>query len=266
MLIQSENNLRVRAQGLSKWYFSQKQNRSSLHELFHAQWNRICRREMAQINGKSFSGPRKGPLEGTLWAVKDLSFDIQKGEVLGLVGPNGAGKSTLVRLLSRLTDPSEGQAWVEGKVASVLEVGSGFHPELSVRENALINGVFLGMRKLEVEERMEEILHFSQLKELEATPVKKLSQGMQYRLAVSVALHCNSDFLLLDEVMDSTDRDFEGKCLERIRADQKKGKSFLFVSHNLSQIELFCSRLLWLKEGCLQLDGSTEQVLNAYLQ
>lgn len=265
MSIPFEKNVRVRAQGLSKWYFTQIQRRASLHELFREQWNRLCRREMAHATKALSELKRQGPQDGTFWAVKDLNFEIQKGEVLGLIGPNGAGKSTLVRLLSRLTDPSEGQAWVEGRIASVLEVGSGFHPDLNVRENAIINGVFLGMRKTEVQDQMDEILEFSNLKEWVSAPVKKLSQGMQYRLAISVALHCNADFLLLDEVMEVTDKDFEAKCLERIRMDQKNGKSFLFVSHNISQIKSFCSRLLWLKEGQVQLEGEPEAVLNAYL-
>lgn len=258
MSIRSEDNLRVRARGLSKWYYSERQMRPSLQEVFRDQWNRLCRRELDEERGAAS--------KSMLWAVKDLNFEIKKGEVLGLVGSNGAGKSTLVRLLSRLTDPSAGEAWVDGKVASVLEVGSGFHPDLSVRENALLNGVFLGMRKLEVEERMEEILEFSHLKKFHSQPVKKLSQGMQYRLAVSVALHSNADFLLLDEVLEVADRDFELKCSERIQEEQKRGKSFLFVSHNLSQIKLFCSRLLWLKEGALRLEGNPETVLEAYLQ
>ncbi|NBX76806.1 MAG: ABC transporter ATP-binding protein [Proteobacteria bacterium] len=264
-MIPSENNVRVRAKGLSKWYFSQRKSRSSLQDAFREQWNRICRRQMGELNGQVSKPSRQGPLEGTLWAVKDLTFEIKKGEVLGLVGSNGAGKSTLVRLLSRLTDPSEGEAWVEGKVASVLEVGSGFHPDLSVRENALLNGVFLGMRKNEVEDRMGEILDFSQLKDRHSLAVKKLSQGMQYRLAVSVALHSNADFLLLDEVLEVADRDFELRCFERVQKEQERGKSFLFVSHNISQIKLFCSRLLWLNEGSIQSEGNPETVLEAYL-
>lgn len=265
MLIPSDKNVRVRAQGLSKWYFSQRKNRSSIQDAFREHWNRLCRRQMAEVVGESAKPPRQGPFEGTLWAVKDLSFDIKKGEVLGLVGANGAGKSTLVRLLSRLTDPSSGEAWVEGKVASVLEVGSGFHPDLSVRENALLNGVFLGMRKNEVQDRMGEILEFSHLKELHSVPVKKLSQGMQYRLAVSVALHSHADFLLLDEVLESADRDFELRCSERVQKEQERGKSFLFVSHNINQIMLFCSRLLWLNEGACKMEGTPETVLEAYL-
>lgn len=265
MSIPFENNVRVKAQGLSKWYFGQKQRRASLQEAFREHWNRLCRRELDQSLDGSTLSSRQGPFRGALWAVKDLNFEIKRGEVLGLVGSNGAGKSTLVRLLSRLTDPSKGQAWVEGKVASVLEVGSGFHPDLNVRENALLNGVFLGMRKAEVEDRLGDILRFSHLKEFDSVPVKKLSQGMQYRLAVSVALHSDADFLLLDEVLESADRDFELKCLDKIQTEQSKGKSFLFVSHNISQIKLFCSRLLWLKEGMLRLEGSPEEVLDAYL-
>lgn len=259
MLILSNSQIRVCAEGLSKWYFSGKQTRASLKDLIQEQWLKMLQREWKALG-------KEGPFPGTFWALKELSFEIKKGEVLGLIGPNGAGKSTLVRILSRLTDPSSGSAVIEGKSASVLEVGSGFHPELSVEENALLNGVFLGMRRFEVERRLERILEFSDLKQNLKTPVKKLSHGMQYRLAVSVALHSDADFLLLDEVLEVTDKTFEEKCLKRIQEGQEEGKSYLFVSHNLSQLEKFSSNILWIESGQKRMHGKTKEILGAYLQ
>jgi len=259
VLILSNSTIRVRAEGLSKWYFSGKQTRSSLKDLIQDQWNKMLDREWTALGNE-------GPFPGTFWALKDVSFEIKKGEVLGLIGPNGAGKSTLVRILSRLTDPSSGIAVIEGKSASVLEVGSGFHPELSVAENALLNGVFLGMRRSEVENRLGRIVEFSELKENLNTPVKKLSHGMQYRLAVSVALHSDADFLLMDEVLEVTDKAFEEKCLAHIQEGQKEGKSYLFVSHNLSQLEKFSSNVLWIESGQTRMLGKTAEILGVYLQ
>jgi lipopolysaccharide transport system ATP-binding protein len=267
VLMHSNSEMRVTALGLSKWYYSSGgASRISLQEAFRYQWNRLCGRANRDLLLEESPLQRQGPKAGTVWAVRDLSFEIRKGEVLGVIGPNGAGKSTLVRLLSRLTGPSAGEALIQGKSASVLEVGSGFHPDLTVRENALLNGVFLGMRRTEVEMRLPEILEFSNLTAYSSSPIKKLSQGMQYRLAVSVALHSDSEFLLLDEALEVTDQDFEEQCLEKIQSCQSEGKSFLFVSHNLSQIKKFSSRLLWLEEGAIKAIGQPNEVLRAYCQ
>ncbi|NBX93598.1 MAG: ABC transporter ATP-binding protein [Proteobacteria bacterium] len=255
---------RVIARGLSKWYSVSVRKRVSLQEVFHEKWNKLCRREQAKEFLDDELAVSAGPKPGTLWALRDLSFEIAKGEVLGVVGSNGAGKSTLVRLLSRLTGPSAGEALIEGKIASVLEVGSGFHPELTVRENALLNGVFLGMRKFEVNDRMDAILDFSELKRCIDTPVKKISHGMQYRLAVSVALHSDSDFTLMDEVLEVADFQFEEKCFEKISQAQSQGRSFLFVSHNLSQVRSICNRILWLDQGRMKQLGKPADVLEAY--
>lgn len=251
MSIPFDENLRVKAERLSKSYQGPSGPRASLQEAFRQSWNRLCQKEIIH--------------SAETWALKDLSFEIKKGEVLGLLGRNGAGKSTLVRLLSRLTLPTRGTAWVEGRVASVLEVGSGFHPDLSVEENALLNGVFLGARKDEVLDQMEAILEFSDLKDYRNSAVKKLSQGMQYRLAVSVALHSQAEFLLLDEVLENTDRVFEDRCFEKIQSDRAKNKSLLFVSHNVSQVKRFCDRLLWLDKGKKKMEGPCDEVLSHYL-
>jgi len=250
-LIPSKEHFRVKAEALSKCYQGPGGPRSSLQEAFRQSWNRLC--------GKNQN------TQADLWALKNLSFEIAQGEVLGVLGSNGAGKSTLVRVLSRLTQPTSGSAWVEGRVASVLEVGSGFHPDLSVQENALLNGVFLGERRQEVLEQMESILKFSDLKAYKDSAVKKLSQGMQYRLAVSVALHSKAEFLLLDEVLESADRAFEDRCFEKIQSDLSLKKSILFVSHNLDQVKRFCHRLLWLDQGQKKMEGSCDEVLSQYL-
>lgn len=255
MSILFDPDLRVKAHNLSKAYAGPKTARASLQESFRQSWNRICQKEITPF----YERPEE------TWAIKNLSFEIKKGEVVGLLGSNGAGKSTLVRLLSRLTNPTRGSAWVEGKVASVLEVGSGFHPDLSAEENALLNGVFLGARKADVLDQMEDILSFSGLRDYRKSAVKKLSQGMQYRLAVSVALHSAADFLLLDEVLENTDREFEDRCWEKIQSDREKNKSLLFVSHNLAQVQRFCDRLLWLDKGQKKMEGSCDEVLSHYL-
>ena len=245
-MIHFDEKTRVRAEGLSKTYGSSKNYRTSLQ-------NRILGRSAHERFER-------------IWAVDDLNLDIMKGEVLGVVGSNGAGKSTLVRLLSRLTLPTKGRAVIEGKVASVLEVGSGFHPDLSVKENAVLNAVLLGARRKDAEEKLDEILEFSQLRNRKDNQLKTLSTGMQYRLAVSVALKSDADFLLLDEVLEVTDQEFEARCFDLIRNEQMKKTSYLFVSHNLSQIGRIANRILWMKAGKEHLLGETETVLAAYTE
>lgn len=252
MLIHCDAQNCVEASGLSKSYPRVSSYRASLQKRIVNQWK------------KWMNSQQDSETSEPVWALCDLSLEIKRGEVLGVIGSNGAGKSTLVRLLSRLTKPTQGRAVIQGKVASVLEVGSGFHPDLNVRENAVLNGVLLGMRRKEVEDKLEAILCFSDLKNQENIQLKKLSNGMQYRLAVSIALLSDADFVLLDEVLEVTDRAFEEKCFQFIRAQQKKGKTYLFVSHNLSQLRMVANRVLWMKAGKKYLLGEAGEVLAAY--
>ena len=199
-----------------------------------------------------------------IWALKNISFKVKQGEVLGLIGGNGAGKSTLLKILSRITDPTYGRAEIRGKVASLLEVGTGFHPELTGRENVYLNGTVLGMTKKEVEQKFDEIVDFSGVKKFIDTPVKRYSSGMTVRLAFSVAAHLEPEILLIDEVLAVGDLAFQRKCLGKMEEVAKGGRTILFVSHNMGAIQNLCTSCLWLDEGNLRISGEVGPVVGAY--
>jgi lipopolysaccharide transport system ATP-binding protein len=201
----------------------------------------------------------------TIWALKDVSFEIQPGEVVGLIGRNGAGKSTLLKILSRITEPTEGRAVVRGRVGSLLEVGTGFHPELTGRENVYLNGAILGMKRAEVDRKFDEIVDFAEMGKFIDTPVKHYSSGMYVRLAFSVAAHLDTDILLVDEVLSVGDVKFQQKCMGRMQDRTFAGKAILFVSHNLTAISNFCPRTVYLDRGQVVKDGDTKEVLPLYL-
>jgi lipopolysaccharide transport system ATP-binding protein len=200
-----------------------------------------------------------------VWALKDVSFDIRAGEVVGILGGNGAGKSTLLKLLSRITDPTEGYARVEGRVGSLLEVGTGFHPELTGRDNVYLNGTILGMPRREVSGKFDDIVAFAGVDEFIDTPLKRYSSGMKVRLAFAVAAHLGTEILLLDEVLAVGDVAFQNKCLGKIGEVAKGGRTVLFVSHNMGMLTRLCSRALWLESGRVKLDGASHDVVGAYL-
>ncbi|MBW1779049.1 MAG: ABC transporter ATP-binding protein [Deltaproteobacteria bacterium] len=170
------------------------------------------------------------------WALKDISFDVQPGEVVGIVGRNGAGKSTLLKILTRITEPTKGEAFLDGRVGSLLEIGTGFHPELTGRENIYMNGTILGMKKREIDDKFDEIVNFSDLEKFIDTPVKRYSSGMHVRLAFSVAAHLDPEILLVDEVLAVGDAAFQKKCLGKMEDVAKEGRTILFVSHNMASI------------------------------
>ena len=199
------------------------------------------------------------------WALKDVSFDVKQGEVLGIIGRNGAGKSTLLKVLSRITDPTSGRAELYGRVGSLLEVGTGFHPELSGRENILLNGAILGMKKTEIESKFDEIVAFAEIDKFIDTPVKHYSSGMYVRLAFAVAAHLEPEILIIDEVLAVGDAAFQKKCLGKISGVAQQGRTVLFVSHNLAAVKAMCSRAILLHHGVLAKDGPPEQVVNSYL-
>jgi ABC-type polysaccharide/polyol phosphate transport system ATPase subunit len=202
-----------------------------------------------------------------MWALRDASFDVSEGEVLGIIGRNGAGKSTLLKVLSRITRPTEGRVVLRGRVGSLLEVGSGFHPELTGAENILLNGAILGMRKAEIEERFEEIVEFSGLERFLETPVKRYSTGMYMRLAFAVAAHLEPDILVLDEVLAVGDAEFQRKCIGRMsELAGGHGRTVLFVSHNLDAVRQLCHRTVWLDAGRVVADGPSDQVIRQYLE
>jgi lipopolysaccharide transport system ATP-binding protein len=202
----------------------------------------------------------------SIWALHDVSFELEEGEVLGVVGRNGAGKSTLLKILSRTVDPTAGTADLWGRTASLLEVGTGFHKDLTGRENVFLNGAILGMRRWEIEQRFDEIVDFSGVGEFLATPVKRYSSGMQLRLAFSVAAHLNSDILIADEVLAVGDAEFQRKCLAKMREVAGGGRTVIFVSHNSAAVASLCTRAIWLERGRIREDGAADEVVAAYVR
>lgn len=199
------------------------------------------------------------------WALRDINFEVKRGEVLGIVGRNGAGKSTLLKILSRVTAPSEGSIKMKGRVGSLLEVGTGFHPELTGRENIYLNGAILGMKKWEISHKLDEIVFFAGVERYLDTPVKRYSSGMKVRLGFAVAAHLEPEILIVDEVLAVGDAEFQRKCMGKMNeVSQKDGRTILFVSHNLKSISTLCNRSILLKNGTVKLTGETEDVLRAY--
>lgn len=200
-----------------------------------------------------------------IWALKDVSFEIKKGEAVGIIGRNGAGKSTLLKILSRITPPTEGYVEVQGRMASLLEVGTGFHPELTGRDNIYLSGVILGMKKAEIKQKFDEIVAFAEIEKFIDTPVKHYSSGMYVRLAFAVAAHLEPEILLVDEVLAVGDIEFQKKCLGKMGNVAEEGRTVLFVSHNLQAVSRLCSRAILLNEGMLLKEGPTHEMLNAYI-
>ena len=200
-----------------------------------------------------------------LRALRNISFEIKRGEVVGIIGTNGAGKSTLLKILCKITKPSFGRAEIAGRVSSLLEVGTGFHPELTGRENIYLNGTILGMRKLEIDEKFDDIVEFSGVRKFIDTPVKRYSSGMKVRLAFSVAAYLEPEILIVDEVLAVGDADFQKKCLNKMDDVGKSGRTVLFVSHNLQAVTRLCSRSILLERGRVIDDGPSEKVISTYL-
>ncbi len=216
-------------------------------------------RSVFQSNGHSHAK------NTTFWALKNVSFDVNAGEVVGVIGRNGAGKSTLLKILSRITGPTFGHAEIRGRVGSLLEVGTGFHPELTGRENIYLNGAILGMKKAEINRKFDEIVAFSEVEKFIDTPVKRYSSGMYVRLAFAVAAHLEPEVLIVDEVLAVGDAAFQKKCLGRMGDIASLGRTVLFVSHNMASIAQICKRTLLFKDGDLVLDGDSPSIVSAYL-
>jgi lipopolysaccharide transport system ATP-binding protein len=207
----------------------------------------------------------KSSTKEEFWALKNISFQINKGDRVGIIGRNGAGKSTLLKLISRITEPTEGRILIRGKIASLLEVGTGFHPELSGRENIFLNGSVLGMSRIEIKKKFDEIVAFSGVEQFLDTPVKKYSSGMYVRLAFAIAAHLDTETLIVDEVLAVGDAEFQKKCLGKMEdVSNKEGRTVLFVSHNMSMITSLCSRSILLDNGKIIKDGSTSDVIMYY--
>jgi lipopolysaccharide transport system ATP-binding protein len=235
---------------------------------------KALRDSLTELARKPFSAARRvirrergGNAEAQLfWALRDVSFQVARGEVVGVIGRNGAGKSTLLKILSRITEPTTGHGRIHGRVGSLLEVGSGFHPELTGRENVYMNGAILGMRRAEIERKFDEIVSFAEVEKFVDTPVKRYSSGMYMRLAFAVAAHLEPEILIIDEVLAVGDAAFQKKCLGKMGSVAKEGRTVLFVSHNMTALRALCSRAIWLNGGEMQDDGPADTVVTRYLQ
>jgi lipopolysaccharide transport system ATP-binding protein len=216
-------------------------------------------RRLASLRGKSRSDNEM------FWALKDVSFDVRHGEVLGIIGRNGAGKSTLLKILARVTEPTEGQADIYGRVGSLLEVGTGFHPELTGLENIYLSGAVLGMRKAEIDNKFDEIVDFAGVEKFLYTPAKRYSSGMYVRLAFAVAAHLEPEILLVDEVLAVGDAEFQKKCLGKMGEVAKGGRTVLFVSHNMAAVRTLCQRAILIDKGLITLNGQTTKVIDTYM-
>lgn len=203
--------------------------------------------------------------ENEFWALDDVSFSVAEGEIVGLIGQNGAGKSTLLKILSRITPPTQGSITIRGRIGSLLEVGTGFHPELSGRENIYLNGAILGMRRAEVNDIFDDIVEFAEVSRFLDTPMKHYSSGMYMRLAFSVASHLLSEILLVDEVLAVGDAQFQKKCLGKMELIAKEGRTIIFVSHNLGVMQQLCERSVWLQTGKVKMTGPTQKVISKYI-
>ncbi len=213
---------------------------------------------------RMFNGLRRQAQD--FWAVRDVSFTVERGEALGIIGHNGAGKSTILKLLSSITTPTAGEITIHGRLAALIEVGSGFHPELTGRENIFLNGSILGMRRREIATKLGSIIDFAGIRPFIDVPVKRYSSGMFVRLGFSIAAHLDPDILLLDEVLAVGDTGFQGKCLERIKELERAGKTIIFISHDLSAVEQLCDRVLLMQQGRVVANGSPREVIAHYRQ
>jgi lipopolysaccharide transport system ATP-binding protein len=251
-------------EGLSKKY-----SIGVRHRRFPTLRDSIARATQARINQARAMFRRRNEEEqneGDLWALRDVSFDVEQGDVVGVIGRNGSGKSTLLKILSQITEPTEGFAEIAGRVGSLLEVGTGFHPELTGRENIFLNGAILGMCRNEIASKFDEIVNFAETEKFLDTPVKRYSTGMFMRLAFAVAAHLNPEILLVDEVLAVGDAQFQKKCLGKMGNVAKEGRTVLFVSHNMPAIQSLCTRCVFLQGGKLQVAGTLQEGIQMYHQ
>ncbi len=256
----------IKVENLSKQYRLGEIGTGSLSHDLNRWWHQIRGKEDPYLKiGETNDRTIKGSSD-YVWALKDVNFEINRGEIWGVVGKNGAGKSTLLKLLSRITSPSTGVIKINGKMASLLEVGTGFHGELTGRENVFLNGAILGMKKKEIAQKMDEIVAFAGVEKYIDTPVKRYSSGMYVRLAFAVAAHLDTDILILDEVLAVGDASFQRKCLGKMNdAATNQGKTVLFVSHNLSQVQGLCKQGMLLENGQLKMTGAIHKIVSEYV-
>ena len=255
----------IRCEGLAKQYrIGEREPYKALRDVITDAFASPFRRFRSAL--RHSSNGSSGDEKLNIWALKDVSFEIKRGEVVGIIGRNGAGKSTLLKILSRITEPTQGHADIWGRVGSLLEVGTGFHPELTGRDNIFLNGAILGMRRSEVARKFDEIVAFAEVEKFIDTPVKRYSSGMYVRLAFAVAAHMETEILLIDEVLAVGDVQFQKKCLGRIGEVAKHGRTVLFISHNMAAVKSLTTTGIVLAEGCVRFNGTAEAAVQAYVQ
>jgi lipopolysaccharide transport system ATP-binding protein len=236
---------------------------AALRDVVAREARNLARRTVDFLHGRQIV---QGDEVEEIWALRDISFEVKEGEILGIIGSNGAGKSTLLKILSRVTEPTQGRVTIRGRVASLLEVGTGFHPELSGRENIFLNGAILGMTRTEIRKKFDDIVAFADVEKFLDTPIKRYSSGMYVRLAFGVAAHLDPDILVVDEVLAVGDADFQKKCVRKIdEVSRREGRTVLLVSHNMGVITSLCPMAIWLDKGVLRHRGEARKVINEYL-
>ena len=256
------DEIMLKVENVSKIYKLGEIGGTTLRDELQRAWAKIRKKEdpTKKIGAKNYNKGEK------FKALDNISFEVKKGERIGIIGHNGAGKSTLLKLISRVTGPTEGKIYLNGRVASMLEVGTGFHPELTGRENVYMNGAILGMTKREIDAKMEDIIEFSEVRQFIDTPVKRYSSGMYVKLAFSVAAHLNSEIMIMDEVLAVGDMAFQKKCLTKMSSiSNEQDKTILYVSHNMETIRQLCTRVLVLNRGQVVFFGDVEEGINTYL-
>jgi lipopolysaccharide transport system ATP-binding protein len=256
----------IRAEGLGKKYLighaAERERYIALRDVLVRGAHNLWRKTADMVRGRAIVA---GDTAEEFWALKEVSFDVKRGEVLGVIGRNGAGKSTLLKILSRITEPSAGRVSIKGRVASLLEVGTGFHPELTGRENIYLNGAILGMTRAEIRRKFDEIVAFAEVEKFLDTPIKRYSSGMYVRLAFAVAAHLDPEILIIDEVLAVGDAEFQKKCLGKMSEVADGGRTVLFVSHNMAAIRSLCQSALLFDKGYLRANGTPEVMIEQYL-
>jgi len=257
-------SIAIRVENLSKCFRigGQTEQYKTMRDQIATAFSTPFRRVRDTLRGNAYA---TSDMSVEFWALKEIAFDLQQGEVLGLVGRNGAGKSTLLKILSRITEPTTGRIRIEGRVGSLLEVGTGFHQELTGRENIYLNGAILGMKRAEIVSKLDEIIAFAEVEQFIDTPVKHYSSGMALRLGFAVAAHMEPEILIVDEVLAVGDAQFQKKCLGKMSDVAGQGRTVLFVSHNMAAVQSLCSRVIWLKAGSVEGDGPSDQIISQYI-
>ena len=261
------NNYLIKTDGISKRYPIKKQHDrpdTLVGMLLDLLYKPV--RNLKELQRLSSAQDSRVELENYIWALNDINLEINHNEKVGIIGKNGSGKSTLLKILSRITKPTKGNAIIKGRVASLIEVGTGFHNELSGRDNIYLNGSILGMTKSEIDEKYDEIVTFSGVSKFIDTPIKRYSSGMRVRLAFSVAAHLEPEILIVDEVLAVGDANFQKKCLGKMDDVAKSGRTVLFVSHNLESVISLCNRVIWIDDGIIRGDGNPTKIVNKYLE